>query len=227
MTETSERLKQLRKEKDITLKEMSKEVGINISTISNYENGYSVPKPDKLKKLASFFDVSESYLLGYIERPSLPNRLRELRKEKKMSIEQLSTKVGIDEGRIIALESREDFKNIKKNDAYHSDVKKLADFFNTTIDYLEGVVGYREDIFFTDLASAIFSEFSSVAYSTLIAMQYLSEENQRKILKYARFIAIEEARKLKTWEENPYLYRNAKRYISAINNDLPTSPEKN
>ena len=57
-------------------------------------------------------------------------------------------------------------------------------------------------------------------------MKYLSEESQRKILEYSRFIAIEEARKLKTWEENPYLYRNAKRHISAINNDLPTYPEK-
>lgn len=65
MTETPQRLKQLRKEKDITLKEMSKVVGINISTISNYENGYSIPKPDKLKVLAEFYNVSESYLLGY------------------------------------------------------------------------------------------------------------------------------------------------------------------
>ena len=220
------KINSLRQEKNLTLKELADILGVSEATVSRWENGKSDIRGKNLKKLSDFFDVSESYLLGYIERPSLPNRLRELRKEKKISIEQLSTKVGIDEGRIIALESREDFQNIKKNDAYYSDVKKLADFFNTTIDYLEGVVGYREDIFFTDLASAIFSEFSSVAYSTLIAMKYISEESQRNILKYARFIAIDEARKLKTWEENPYLYRNAKRYISAINNDLPTYPEK-
>ena len=221
------KINSLRQEKNLTLKELADILGVSEATVSRWENGKSDIRGKNLKKLSDFFDVSESYLLGYIERPSLPNRLRELRKEKKISIEQLSTKVGIDEGRIIALESREDFKNIKKNDAYYSDVKKLADFFNTTIDYLEGVVGYREDIFFTDLASAIFSEFSSVAYSTIATMKYLSEESQRKILEYSRFIAIEEARKLKTWEENPYLYRNAKRHISAINNDLPTSPDKN
>ena len=220
------KINSLRQEKNLTLKELADILGVSEATVSRWENGKSEIRGKNLKKLSDFFDVSESYLLGYIERPSLPNRLRELRKEKKISIEQLSTKVGIDESRIAALESKVEFENIEKNDAYYSDVKKLADFFNTTIDYLEGVVGYREDIFFTDLASAIFSEFSSVAYSTLIAMKYISEESQRNILKYARFIAIEEARKLKTWEENPYLYRNAKRHISAINNDLPTYPEK-
>lgn len=221
------KINSLRQEKNLTLKELADILGVSEATVSRWENGKSDIRGKNLKKLSDFFDVSESYLLGYIEIPSLPNRLRELRKEKKLSIEQLSTKVGIDEGRIIALESREDFKNIKKNDAYYSDVKKLADFFNTTIDYLEGRVGYKEDIFFTDLASAIFSEFSSLAFSTIATMKYLSEESQIKILEYSRFIAIEEARKLKTWEENPYLYRNAKRYISAINDDLPTSPEKN
>ncbi|QIW54268.1 helix-turn-helix domain-containing protein [Lactococcus raffinolactis] len=220
------KINSLRQEKNLTLKELADILGVSEATVSRWENGKSDIRGKNLKKLSDFFDVSESYLLGYIERPSLPNRLRELRKEKKISIEQLSTKVGIDEGRIIALESREDFQNIKKNDAYYSDVKKLADFFNTTIDYLEGRVGYKEDIFYTDLASAIFSEFSSLAFSTIATMKYLSEESQRKILEYSRFIAIEEARKLKTWEENPYLYRNAKRHISAINNDLPTYPEK-
>ena len=220
------KINSLRQEKNLTLKELADILGVSEATVSRWENGKSDIRGKNLKKLSDFFDVSESYLLGYIERPSLPNRLRELRKEKKISIEQLSTKVGIDEGRIIALESREDFQNIKKNDAYYSDVKKLADFFNTTIDYLEGRVGYKEDIFYSDLASAIFSEFSSLAFSTIATMKYLSEESQRKILEYSRFIAIEEARKLKTWEENPYLYRNAKRHISAINNDLPTYPEK-
>ena len=220
------KINSLRQEKNLTLKELADILGVSEATVSRWENGKSDIRGKNLKKLSDFFDVSESYLLGYIERPSLPNRLRELRKEKKISIEQLSTKVGIDESRIAALESKVEFENIEKNDAYYSDVKKLADFFNTTIDYLEGQVGYKEDIFYSDLASAIFSEFSSLAFSTIATMKYLSEESQRKILEYSRFIAIEEARKLKTWEENPYLYRNAKRHISAINNDLPTYPEK-
>ena len=220
------KINSLRQEKNLTLKELADILGVSEATVSRWENGKSEIRGKNLKKLSDFFDVSESYLLGYIERPSLPNRLRELRKEKKISIEQLSTKVGIDESRIAALESKVEFENIEKNDAYYSDVKKLADFFNTTIDYLEGQVGYKEDIFYSDLASAIFSEFSSLAFSTIATMKYLSEESQRKILEYSRFIAIEEARKLKTWEENPYLYRNAKRHISAINNDLPTYPEK-
>ena len=109
------KINSLRQEKNLTLKELADILGVSEATVSRWENGKSDIRGKNLKKLSDFFDVSESYLLGYIERPSLPNRLRELRKEKKISIEQLSTKVGIDEGRIIALESREDFQNIKKN----------------------------------------------------------------------------------------------------------------
>ncbi|WP_228407541.1 helix-turn-helix domain-containing protein, partial [Lactococcus insecticola] len=74
MSKTAERLGALRKEKGLTLQQMSNKIGINVSTISNYENGYSIPKIDRLKKLADFFGVSESYILGLSDERNQSNK---------------------------------------------------------------------------------------------------------------------------------------------------------
>ena len=64
-----DRLKELRKKKHLTLKELIeqlKENGVFISSdsLAKYERGDRKPKIDKLKALADFFDVSVSYLQG-------------------------------------------------------------------------------------------------------------------------------------------------------------------
>ena len=62
---TAHRLKELRKQKGTTMEKMALETGIKKPTISNYENGYSKPKDNNLKKLANYYSVSPSYILGY------------------------------------------------------------------------------------------------------------------------------------------------------------------
>ncbi|HEO6690256.1 TPA: helix-turn-helix transcriptional regulator [Streptococcus agalactiae] len=64
-------VKILRKKTKKTMKELSKETGIGLSTISNYENGYSNPKKDNAKILADYFGVSVPHLLGYEKEPNL------------------------------------------------------------------------------------------------------------------------------------------------------------
>lgn len=59
------RLKELRKEKGLTQKNLSKEIGIPLRTIQNWENGESNIKPEKAELLAEYFKVPISYLLGY------------------------------------------------------------------------------------------------------------------------------------------------------------------
>lgn len=58
------RLKQLRKEKRLTLMNLSKELGLPGHTLSQYENGRRQISIGKAKKLAEYFDVSVGYLLG-------------------------------------------------------------------------------------------------------------------------------------------------------------------
>lgn len=62
---TNNRIKELRKEKNLTLKDLGKEVGLASNTISQYENGKREPKLETWQKLANFFSVSVPYLQGY------------------------------------------------------------------------------------------------------------------------------------------------------------------
>lgn len=58
------RLKQLRKKKRLTLMNLSKELGLPNSTLSQYENGKRQINIGKAKKIAEYFGVTVGYLLG-------------------------------------------------------------------------------------------------------------------------------------------------------------------
>jgi transcriptional regulator with XRE-family HTH domain len=65
------RIKELRKEKDITVKELGEKFGISQSMLTNYENGSSVPRDNEIwRKLADYFDVSVPYIMGLTNRPT-------------------------------------------------------------------------------------------------------------------------------------------------------------
>lgn len=59
-----ERLKILRKEKNLLQKDIAKVINVGRSTYVKYENGDSEPSLKILVELATFFDVSTDYLLG-------------------------------------------------------------------------------------------------------------------------------------------------------------------
>lgn len=58
------RLRELRLEKGLRLKDVAEAMGVTLRTISNYEAGIREPSLDMLVKLCKFFDVSSDYLLG-------------------------------------------------------------------------------------------------------------------------------------------------------------------
>lgn len=60
------RIKQLRKDKNMTLVELGKQVGLPKGTLSRYENGTREPKEPTWQALANFFNVSVDYLKGYM-----------------------------------------------------------------------------------------------------------------------------------------------------------------
>ena len=59
------RLKELRLERGLTLKDVSKDLQIPINTLSNYERGDREPKLETWELLADFFDVDQEYLVGW------------------------------------------------------------------------------------------------------------------------------------------------------------------
>lgn len=64
--EFAERLRELRKEKGMSMEDVGKYIGVGRSNIFKYEHGMitNVP-PEKTEMLAELFGVSRSYLLGW------------------------------------------------------------------------------------------------------------------------------------------------------------------
>ncbi len=57
------RIRELRKQKDLTMKQLGEIIGVAESTISQYETGKRQPDNETLLQLGEFFDVTLEYLL--------------------------------------------------------------------------------------------------------------------------------------------------------------------
>lgn len=64
MKKFSQRLRYLREEKGLSMKELSLLLGVSDCAISNWENRINEPKASYLLQLSKFFNVSVDYLLG-------------------------------------------------------------------------------------------------------------------------------------------------------------------
>ena len=60
----AERLRDLRLEKGLSMKQLAQIINTTDATISYWENNINEPKISYLKAIATFFQVSTDYLLG-------------------------------------------------------------------------------------------------------------------------------------------------------------------
>lgn len=60
----AERLRELRTEKGLSMKELAKVIKATDAAVSNWENDINEPKISYLKSIALFFGVTTDYLLG-------------------------------------------------------------------------------------------------------------------------------------------------------------------
>ena len=58
------RLKELRKNKNITAQGLANSLGVALGTIFQYENGSTLPKKDNVERLSKMFGVNEGYFYG-------------------------------------------------------------------------------------------------------------------------------------------------------------------
>lgn len=78
------RLRQVRKQKEITLKEVAEDVGIADNTLQQYETEKREPKKETWIKLADYYNVPVAYLMG------LPDGLvQHINKKQAMTFEEL------------------------------------------------------------------------------------------------------------------------------------------
>ena len=64
MREFGNRLRTLRKQKNLTQKQLASQIGVKNSIISFYEMGDRLPSPEIIVKLAAIFHVSADFLMG-------------------------------------------------------------------------------------------------------------------------------------------------------------------
>ena len=65
----SERLRDLRLSRQLTMEQVANEVGIGKSFLSQVESGKKSVSFEKLVRIADFFEVSTDYLLGRTDNP--------------------------------------------------------------------------------------------------------------------------------------------------------------
>ncbi len=167
------RLKELRKEKKASQKEIADFLGISEKTISRWENSENTIKSDKAQKLADFFEVSAKYLLGYSDDKKDPmlTSLELARKDDTGDYFDLQDMVTLmDIAMLKSVDTRDKIlSNLKEYYDYYGvrmkeehEIKNddkfnafLAEFQEDTNDYiimlLTGIVKLRDDIRFTIL----------------------------------------------------------------------------
>ena len=69
MATLCDRLQQLKKNKNVLQKDISKAVGLSLRAYQRYEYGERQPTTDVLIALADYFDVSLDYLVGRSDNP--------------------------------------------------------------------------------------------------------------------------------------------------------------
>lgn len=71
----SERLKELREQRQLSQEQLAEALSIPRSTIAHYESetgSLRLPRPERLQQIADFFQVSTDYLLGRTDDPTPP-----------------------------------------------------------------------------------------------------------------------------------------------------------
>ena len=60
----SKRLKELRTDNNLSMKDLAKKIDATDAAISNWENNINEPKISYIIRLCNYFDVSADYVLG-------------------------------------------------------------------------------------------------------------------------------------------------------------------
>ncbi|EGT3815694.1 TPA: helix-turn-helix transcriptional regulator [Clostridioides difficile] len=120
-----ESIKKYRLEKNISRQELAKKLGVNISTITRYENGIREPNIDTLIKIASIFRISTDLLLKKETLYDIGYIIKEEREELSLSLEELSKLSGIEKEKLEEYEN--DLIPIEEND-----FTSICEAFDTT-----------------------------------------------------------------------------------------------
>lgn len=136
-----ERFALLLAENNVTPYRVSKDTGIATATLSDWKNGRSTPKNDKLQKIADYFNVSLDWLIGNSDYRNVQDLIKsesndngylafsKLLNERGVTAYKVSKETGVTQS---TLSDWKRGRSTPKTD----NMKKIADYFGVSIDYL-------------------------------------------------------------------------------------------
>ena len=129
----SERLKKLRDEKGLTQSQLAHELCISNKTISVYEKGTSLQTIDTLERIASYFDVTVDYLIGYSD-------------ERNPEISNIASKLYLSQEAILILKQMAEQINLSTDEPLTSTLSKVIvnPHFNNFLSGLSTFASYTE-----------------------------------------------------------------------------------
>lgn len=65
MTDLAYKIRQLRIDHDLKQRQLADTLSVSQNAIFNWENGKRTPAPEMIKRIADYFQVSPSYLMGW------------------------------------------------------------------------------------------------------------------------------------------------------------------
>lgn len=139
------RIRQLRKEKGLTLKELSHQLKkegtpLSASSLIKYERGERNPKLETWIKIANFFNVPVSYLQG----KQVENHLKEVLDKKNMDLEELSSLIK-KAGYSISPEELKEYENgsvIPQFDTWYL----ISNILGVSFNYLVGISVNKKEL---------------------------------------------------------------------------------
>lgn len=100
------RIKELRQNNNLTLKELGQKVGLATNTISRYETGKREPKLETWQRLSDYFNVSVPYLQGFTNINTPDNFKFSSKKDAVDCIEKIMKALGISKEEIEMRENK-------------------------------------------------------------------------------------------------------------------------
>ncbi len=143
MSNFVERLNSLLKERNLSIRQLSREVGISSSQLSKYSTGYYEPSLSNALKLADYFSCSLDYLFGlepfrqnayFYREPDkkvFVERFKELVERRKTNFNRISKHTYLNRNTIYNWETTANFPKV-------GILVKLAQELNVSIEFLIG-----------------------------------------------------------------------------------------
>ena len=168
----SNRLKKLRKEKELTQADLAKVLNTNQSQYGKYENGKTNLSIENAQILSEYFGVTLSYLLGLDDNSGTDGSkkmtpFQSLVRDRGMSLKEISEATGIAYPTLSGY--NQGIRTPKKKNA-----KILAEYFGVSIPYL---LGYEEN-------STANEPNATISIELVKELSFISEKKSKLLQEY-------------------------------------------